>query len=225
MKRNLLILAALFVLAGAWTNVNALQNGKRPPESWLEGIVPTQMEGWTLRPQAPGKAYSYKMDEITYAELDPIGIVGQHWTNGAMTYDAVVIAGNQNESFHDQRWCFQAQGWELQETLQDTLETKTAGKIPVQLVQIAKPGRGATVALFTFQGPSAFHATTFEMGRDYFMAGLKSGKLHNGFFFRFIPQFAGATKEEVKSFAAHYIDTANASSGGILGTPGLSKSG
>lgn len=221
MNRNFFVLAGLFVLAGAWTNVNALQNGRRPPESWVESLVPTELEGWELQRFGPGKSYSYKMDEITYNELDPIGIVGQKWVNGSLAFDAVVIAGNQNESFHDQRWCFQAQGWELQETLVDTLETKTAGKIPVQLVQIAKSNRQPTVALFTFQGPSAFHATTFEMGRDYFMAGLKSGQLHNGFFFRFIPQYGGATKDEVKAFAAAYIDRANETSKGILGTPGM----
>jgi hypothetical protein len=223
MKRNAAILAGLFVLAGAWTNVNALQNGKRPPESWVEGLAPTQVGDWKLEPKEPGAKFSYKMDKITYDELDPIGIVAQRMRNGGLVYDAVIIAGNQNESFHDQRWCFQAQGWELEETLVDKVATKNAGEIPVQLVKISRPGQPATIALFTFQGPSKFHATTFEMGRDYFMAGLSSGRLHNGFFFRFIPQFPGATKEEVKEFAADYIDAAFESSGGVLGRPGLSQ--
>lgn len=220
MIKHAIILVALFVGAGAWVNVNALQNGSRPPESWLLEMVPTQVGEWELdRALGPDQPITYKMDEITYGELDPIGIAAQRFRFGSMEMDAVVIAGNQNESFHDQRWCFQAQGYELRESAMDSIETKVAGVIPVQLVQISKAGMPATYALFTFQGPTAFHATTFEMGRDYFIAGMSSASLRNGFFFRFIPLYPGATKEEVKAFAAAYIDTAEQTSKGILGNP------
>lgn len=220
MIKHAVILIALFGAAGAWVNVNALQNGSRQPESWLHEIVPTKIGEWELdRALGPDKPITYTMDEITYDELDPIGIAAQRFRFGSMEMDAVVIAGNQNESFHDQRWCFEAQGYELRETAMDTISTKVAGDIPVQLVQISKGGMPATYALFTFQGPTKFHATTFEMGRDYFVAGMSANSLQNGFFFRFIPLYPGATKDEVKAFASAYIDTAAEASKGILGEP------
>jgi len=220
MIKNAAILVALFVGAGAWVNVNALQNGSRPPESWLLAMVPTQVGEWELdRALGPDQPVSYKMDEITYNELDPIGIAAQRFRFGGLEMDAVVIAGNQNESFHDQRWCFEAQGYELRESSTDSIQTKVAGEIPVQLVQISKGGMPPTYALFTFQGPTKFHATTFEMGRDYFVAGMSANSLQKGFFYRFIPLYTGASKDEVKSFAAAYIDTAAVTSKGILGEP------
>jgi hypothetical protein len=49
-----------------------------------------------------------------------------------------------------------------------------------------------------------------------FFNQLLTGKVAVCHFYRFIALYQGATKDELKEFAASYIDAANASSGGFF---------
>ncbi|MCW5936387.1 MAG: hypothetical protein KIT11_03660 [Fimbriimonadaceae bacterium] len=210
------VLVALFGTFGVVNNVNAFSTAGRPPESWLENMAPATFGDYELVPEVPGSKVSYKMDKLTYDELNPIGICAQKWKKGIESYDVVIIAGDQMESFHDQRWCFVAQGWTLDQEKVIKFPTKSHGDIPGYLVQIERPGIPKTWALFTFQGPNGFRATTPEASKDYFMHEITTGKRFTGFSYRFIPQWTGATAEQVLKFAGDFIDRANETSKGIL---------
>lgn len=217
MKIAILILCVLFVGFGYYNNNNALTNGVRPPESWLEEKVPTTVGEFELKANPVGSTISYKMNEPTYKELDPIGIAAQRFlAKGSKSYDAVVIAGNNMESFHDQRWCFKAQGWDIIGEEETKVMTKSYGEIPITLVTITRSDSVPTVAVFTLRGPTKFHASIPSASKDFFDYELFKQKKFIGFFFRFIPEYPGATKDDVKKFTADYIDAAHESSAGNI---------
>ena len=157
------------------------------------------------------------MPEVVYKELDPVGITAQRYSGpGGRSYDAVIVAGDRMESFHDQRWCFKAQGWDLKSEEDAKLQTKSWGEIPIKVVQISRDGMAPTFAVFTFKGPTKFHSDIPTMSYDYFFFELFKQKKFVGTEYRVIPLYSGATKNEVLQFAADYIDATSASSGGKL---------
>lgn len=217
MKTPALVLVAVLVGAGVLNNVNALTNGERPPESWVTDKAPTKVGSFDLQPETPGSKISYKMNESTYEELDPIGIAAQRYNGpGGQGYDAVIVCGNNMESFHDQRWCFKAQGWDLLEEKDAATVTKTYGRIPVKLVKIGRANTSPSYAVFTFRGPSGFHADVPSLSKDFFKYELFKQKKFIGSQYRFIPGWNGATPEEVLKFAAEYIDEAAKSGKGEI---------
>jgi hypothetical protein len=211
------VLLALLLGFGAFNNLNALTQGKRPPESWLHEMVPTQVGDWLFVPENPGSKVTRRQDEKTYEELDPIGIAEQNYIRGNLGFNVVVIAGNQMESFHDQRWCFVAQGWAITEDREVKVKTQSRGEVPAFYVRIKREGMPADVpAMFIFHGPTAHHATTTSASRDFFWHELTKGTKHIGYSYRFIAQWPGATEDDVKEFAAAYLDAASESSRGVL---------
>ena len=115
-------------------------------------------------------------DNMTRTSPDPVGIAGQVYSGpGGRSFDAVIVAGDRMESFHDQRWCFKAQGWDLGPEEDAKLKTKSWGEIPVKVVQISKRGFQSTYAVFTFRGPTKFHSDIPNMSQDYFFfAGMRT---------------------------------------------------
>ncbi|MBS1722251.1 MAG: hypothetical protein JSS66_04505 [Armatimonadetes bacterium] len=217
MKAQVLALTGILVGFGVFNNVGSLTNGSRPPESWLEEKVPVRVGDAELSNPEGNSRICYKMGDAAYKELDPIGITGQRFrAPGGKLWDVAVVAGNNMESFHDQRWCFKAQGWDLMEETQSSLKTKTYGEIPVSVVKIQRSGYTPTFAVFTFRGPSKFHADIPSTSKDFFMYELMKQKKFIGFEYRVIPEFPNATKEDVLQFTADFIDAAHDSSGGVL---------
>lgn len=210
------ILVAIFAGFGLSNNLDALNRGDRPPEKWLEEKMPTEVAGFVVEPYGINRQISYKMDKISYDELDPIGIAAQRFRKGNQVMDAVVIAGNSMESFHDQRWCFVAQGWEVKGSVVVQLDTQSWGKVPATLTQIERPGVQATWAMFIFRGPKGFHPDTPPAAKDFFWNDLTTGKRTIGFSYRFIPFWPGATEQEVITFATLYLDATHKSSGGVF---------
>jgi hypothetical protein len=217
MYARMFVLLALLLGFGAFNNLNALTQGKRPPESWLIDMLPTKVGDWLFVPDNPGSKITRKQDQKTYDELDPIGIGEQNYIRGNLGFNVVVIAGNQMESFHDQRWCFVAQGWTITEEKEVLVPTQSRGKVPAFYVRIKREGMASDVpAMFIFHGPSGYHATTNAASRDFFWSELTTGNKHIGFSYRFIAQWPGATEEDVKAFAGAYIDEAYKTSNGVL---------
>ncbi len=217
MRTPFIVLIAIFLAAGVITNVRSLTKGARESESWLENQIPTQVGPFILQPSEPGAKTTYKMDKSTYDELDPIGITAQRLlASDGKEYEAVIVAGDSMQSFHDQRWCFHAQGWEIMDEGYTSIKTKSYGEIPVTLVKISREGANPTFAVFTFRGPTAFHPTIGALSKDYFFFELLHQKKFMGAEYRFIPGFRDATKEELLQFAADYIDKAHETSKGVL---------
>ena len=77
MRTAAIVIVLVLVGFGVFNNVNALTNGARPPESWLVDMVPTKVGDFQLEANGTGSKCSYRMNDSTYKELDPIGIVAQ----------------------------------------------------------------------------------------------------------------------------------------------------
>jgi hypothetical protein len=229
MKPQIIALVAVLAVFGFLNNSYALKVGDRPTEKWMLELMPTTVTGFTLQPEAVGSKVSYRMGDVVYKELDPIGIAGQRFMKGSTGFDAVVVAGNRMESFHDQRWCFTAQGWTITKEEDATVQTKSYGNIPVKLVEIVRANTSPTYAAFTFRGAPEFHKSSLSfdkvpkfyadipsMSHGYFMYELIKQQRFIGSEYRVIPGYLNASKEEVLKFTADYIDAVNATSKGQL---------
>ncbi|MBL8065749.1 MAG: hypothetical protein JNM34_07810 [Chthonomonadaceae bacterium] len=213
----MIVLAAILVGFGVLNNSAALRTSGRPSESWVHEMSPSAFEGYTLKPDKPGSKTSYVMGEVVYKELDPVGITGQYFVdNRGQSWDAVIVVGDRMESFHDQRWCFKAQGWDIKSEENAKVKTKAHGDVPIKLVQIARGNSAPTYATFTFKGPTAFHEDIPGLSQDFFMYELFKQKKYLGTEYRIIPQFMSATKEDVLKFTGQYIDAVSTSSQGKL---------
>jgi len=208
-KIPFIVLAALLAGGGVMNNVSSLTAGNKKPESWLEDHMPTAVGDFSLEASG-GSKVSYRMDKSTYEELDPIGIAAQRFKGpNGVGYDAVTIAGDGMKSFHDQRWCFNAQGWTIVESKDAEAPTKAFGKVPVTLVKIERPSTGAQYAVFTLRGPSGFHREIPSASKDWFWYELLKQKKYIGFFYRVMPTSGTLTADQVLQFTGSYIDAAN----------------
>ena len=217
MIKPIIALVVVLVGFGVMNNVYALKLTNRPTEAWLHEMAPSKVNDFILQQNHAGSKVSYVMGEVVYKELDPVGIAAQVYSGpGGRSFDAVIVAGDRMESFHDQRWCFKAQGWDLGAEEDAKLKTKSWGEIPVKVVQISQGGSLPTYAVFTFRGPTRFHSDIPNMSQDYFFFELMKQKKFVGTEYRVLPMYSGATKEAVLQFTADYIDATYASSGGKL---------
>ena len=217
MKKPIIALVVVLAAFGVMNNVYALKLSGRPTEEWLHGLVPDKVGNFALQTTDPGSKVSYEMPEVVYKELDPVGIAAQKYAGpGGKMYDAVIVGGDRMESFHDQRWCFKAQGWDLKSEEDAKLQTKSYGEIPVKIVQIAQGNSIPTYAVFTFKGPTTFHSDIPSMSQDYFFYELMRQQKFVGTEYRVIPMFAAASRAEVLEFTAGYIDATFESSKGKL---------
>lgn len=213
------IIALVVVLAafGVMNNVYALKVKNRPTEKWMHELSPSKVGDFILQEKDAGGKVSYVMDDVVYKELDPVGITAQRYSGpNGRSYDAVLVAGDRMESFHDQRWCFKAQGWDIKSEVDSKLQTKSRGEVPVKVVKIARGNEVPNYAVFTFRGPTKFHSDIPSLSQDYFLHELVKQSFFIGTEYRVIPLYSGASEQEVLKFAADYIDATNASSGGKL---------
>ncbi len=203
-------LAIVAALAGGLGIFSSLRSGltgyEAPSEKWLEQQVPKELDGFEMIPSRENPEQTYKMNEETYEALKPFGIVSRHYEKGDSKFDAVVIAGDNADCFHDQRACFTSQGWKLNEDRSIMLETKTLGKTPAVLLDLEKEGF-RTLSLFTFRGPSGQTYSSFQpLWGDFMKAELSTGKIQQGQFFRVIALSPATSEEELLSFASDLID-------------------
>lgn len=226
LRTRAIILLCLFLPVGVAIAFLPKPGAPRKTEAWLESKAPQGMPGYSISPFVDDPAnprpsndkatnISYRMDKKTYETLKPFGIICQVFRGASEAFDAVIITSDSHQSFHDSRVCFQSQGWTLEEELQDTIETKSHGAIPVSVITV-KNSAGTNLALLTYSGPKGFRSVPLQMFRDMFFNQLLTGKVATCHFYRFIALNQGTTKDELKEFAADYIDAANTSSGGFF---------
>lgn len=226
LRTRAVILLCLFIPAGIAISFLPKPGAPRKSEAWLESQAPKTLPGYSIMPYTedpknPRPAsdtapnISYRMDRKTYDTLKPFGIVCQVFRGHSKAFDAVIITSDSHQSFHDSKVCFQSQGWTLEQDEQDSIVTRSHGEIPVSIITV-KNNQGTNLALLTYSGPKGFRSTPLRMFRDMFFNQLLTGKVSVCHFYRFIALHPGATKEELKEFAATYIDAANASSNGYF---------
>lgn len=213
------IVALIVLLAGfgVMTNFRTQVTGyTRPTEAWLEDVTPAELTGFNMVRSLDNPKQSYKMDPVTYEVLDPFGIVARIFVRGTERFEAVVIAGDNADSFHDQRGCFQGQGWTITRDRHVTIQTKSRGEVPMNLLTVSGP-QGDRIAAYCFQGPSRkLYSKFFDMWKDFMSAELKTGQIQKGVFFRFIALNQETSEEDLLQFAADYLDATEQTSAGSL---------
>ncbi|MBX3114305.1 MAG: exosortase-associated EpsI family protein [Fimbriimonadaceae bacterium] len=195
--------------------------GQRPheplPESWLEEKMLTSNEGFILRPMSFDSKISYRMDQTTYDTLKPIGIACQIMqdTKGR-EIDVVTIAGESMEAFHDQRICFNAQGWELLVVETRFIATKRHGRIPVSWMTIRRPGEQKREAMYIFRTPEGF--ADYNSAKWGFLVAKSKDPFARqiGFSYRFIGLTPDVNAEDLTQFAIEYLDTLDETTNGVM---------
>lgn len=206
MKTQLAVIAGLSLLCGAMGLARGEVTGyKRLDESWVEQHTPDTVAGMSFVRSQANPEQSYRMSDETYKMLNPFGIVSRIYIGDTQRYDAVVIAGDNADCFHDQRACFNAQGWTVIKDGVVDLDVRGVGNVPVNLVEVQGPN-GPTYAIFAFRGPSGELTNSFDkLWNDFFSAELKTGRIQQGEFFRFIALDESADVEKLKDFAAEFM--------------------
>lgn len=222
LKKRAFIIGGLFVLTGAvvWATPKAsFANPKS--EATLEQLAPMGVKDYKMLPsdrvhEDPKlQNVSYRMDESTYAELKPYGIVARIMEKGDKRFDVVLISSNKKSSFHDPRVCFRAQGWTFKEEEQAEIET-SRGKIPVTMVRMVDKNQQPYIAAFTYKGPQGFRSTPQSLAFSMLIEQIKGRTDIEGAFYRFIPLYENATEAELKDFIRMYLEEAEKTSKGFF---------
>lgn len=198
------VLAAAIGLVGLFRP--ALTGYKQPDEVWLEQMTPDKVMSCSFIPSPDNPRQSYKMNKATYEQLKPYGIVARIFEQDGHRFDTVVIAGDNADSFHDQRACFQSQGWQVKGDKEVEISLPDGRKVPMVQLDLESEDQGRTTALYAFRGPSGeIHSKFGAMWSDYFQAELMTGKIHGGEFFRFIDLSGSEDKKPLYSFAGEFL--------------------
>ncbi len=185
-------------------------------EAWMEDHSPINFNGWMMRPGDAGSKVTYRMDAQTYDWLHPYGIVARIYDKGPQSYDVVLIASAQRQSFHDPRLCFTAQGWNLKNDKSAKVTTETRGTIPVSVVTVQKNDGDPNNAVFFYRGPKGFYSTTANLKWAMFWERFRGGNDVDGVFYRFIPLYPNAKTEDTFKFASEFLAAAQKTSNGYF---------
>ena len=207
MIKRCVILGSLALGCGFFTlNRSGLTGYQRPTEKWLETVTPTKVLGAEFDKSSNNPAQSYPMPKEVYESLKPFGIVSRVFTVDGQRFDSVVIAGDNADSFHDQRACFVSQGWSILSDKVIELDMGSQGKGNAVLLDL-QGSNGRTYAIYCFRGPSGTVYSEFGgMWRDYFFKELLTGQVHGGQFYRFIALDGESGLEGLKKFAGAYME-------------------
>jgi hypothetical protein len=217
LRKKVIILGVVFGVFGAAFLAMA---GNRPmrTEKWVEEHTPKEFAGYTMVQGKDGPDVSYRMDAATYNELTPYGIVARVMRNSdGKQFDTVVIMSSRKESFHDPRVCFTAQNWIIESEEVMPVETKKHGKIGVTVAtMVQQASRERSFAAFFYRGPAGYSATTSDLKVQMFKHQLTRFVNAEGVFYRVIPMYSGATKEELAKFIDEFLTATDEASNGLL---------
>ncbi len=222
LRKRSLVVIALVVAGGAFIVLSAKNAADPKTEDWMLQNAPRNIKGFKMLGGVESSEFSYKMDERTYKELDPYGIVARLFENAETgeKYDTVVIASRSKDSFHDPRICFTAQGWTLNNQWSESVETKTRGSIYMTVTVMDGPDGQNRIAAFLYRGQGKFYESTNDLKKGMFLEQLLGGNDLDGVFYRFIPLHDSPdqmkVKNDMKKFIADFIDEANTVSKGYF---------
>lgn len=197
-------------------------------EEQLEAMAPNKVGNLSwIDKTGEDPEQSYKMSQVSYDVLKPFGIVCRIFKDGGDEYEAVVIASNSKDSFHDPRVCFSAQGWTIEKFMPTMIPTKERGEIPATIIEVTSDNVRKQLAAFIYKGPgygqgNRFFAKTNELKLAFLWEQVKGGTNLDGVFFRFMPTYEnknlsqGEQKEKLVKFISAYMDESNRTSKGYL---------
>jgi hypothetical protein len=210
------VLATLLAIAGTVSMATANRGSKaKMTEEQMEQKAPISVPGYQLIPGPEGMAYSYRMPASTYETLKPFGIVARNYTDGAKTFDVVLITSDSHESFHDPTICFSGQGWTFNDKREEVLDLPDGRRIPMTVVDMQGP-TGRSMACYFYRGPSGYVARPQKLQLDMFREVLFGRKPADSTFYRFMPAAGDVTLEQLKAFIKTYMVSAARESGGFF---------
>jgi hypothetical protein len=222
LKKRAMVAVTVLLVAGGAIAFTKRSAGDPKTEEWMLKTLPMAFGEYRANSSAENTLYSYKMDEVTYRTLDPYGIVARVFVHEKTreAYDAVVIASQSKDSFHDPRVCFSAQGWAISNQWVVNVETKTRGKVPVTLVVMDGPDTRNRLAAFLYKGPGGFYGNTQRLKTAMLIETLFGGGNLSGVFYRFIPQNHDPEDKDqaykLQVFIGEFIDAVNSASDGYF---------
>jgi hypothetical protein len=219
LRKRALLLGIGMLAVGLVAAARPDSNPDRKTEEYLEQKAPVTIPGFTMMlNQYGGTAYTYRMDDMTYEILNPYGIVARKYTNGRDVYDVVLISSDSHESFHDPRICFSAQGWVFTTSRTIELDVPGRGTIPMTLVEMDNQMRGVrgAKAVYFYRGPSGFLATPRRLQWSMFGQQLRGQQMVDCTFYRFMPDYQGASLDDLLEFIKTYMAAADEASGGYF---------
>lgn len=209
MNKQISILLGIFTITAAVVNFAPMPKGEVRTEEWIKQQFPTKVDSFSVQGD-------YKMGELVYKELEPFGIVSNIYGNGEQRYDVTIISSNKEKSFHDPRICFDSQGMTIKGDSTEMVETKSHGSVPLTFVEVGGKN-GDMIAAYTYQAPNKeMISSNKRLMNKMFLKALTTMKPQEGIFYRFITQYDGATKEDLKKFIARFFDEASTSSKGYF---------
>ncbi len=216
LKLRTIGIGAFLLVAGV-----AIQAMPRPKmdakdEKFMAANAPTQVGTFKFEPVSdlPGK--SYDVDERTYELLQPFGVIGRVYRDGPKEYDVLLISGNDKNCFHDNRVCFQGQGFDIVGQETEQVET-TRGTIPVTMLTLHHRVQGRMMAAMFYKGP---HEKWFPLPAPLtwamFVEQVKLGSDLNSTFYRIMPRHQNPDKQEFIQFIKEYVAEAKKTSNGFF---------
>jgi hypothetical protein len=215
-KRAFMLSAFLIIVGGIALTKSGQAAESQLTERVMEEKAPLEVPGYDVIPGPQGLAYTYRMDDTTYAVLRPFGIVARQYTDGHHTYDAVLITSNSHESFHDPKICFSGQGWTFKSTSRESIEIPDGRIIPATVVEMSGPLSDTATAIYFYKGPKGFVADPKRLQLDMFNEVLFGRNPADSTFYRFMPASQGTSREQLKEFIKTYMVSAAEQSGGLF---------
>lgn len=218
LKKNLILLAALFAVVGAGAQYVLYQHRmeKHITEKELVELAPMEWDNFKMQKAPDDDRISYKMDETTYNVLKPHGIVARVVENATEKFDVVVIASNDTDSFHDPHVCFTAQGFEFAHESTEMVQTKTRGEVPITFTRVKNKDQDLVAAYFYKDPTNKFHAGTTGLAIAMLKDQIVTLKRRDAVFYRVIALSPEMTKDQFLEFVGRYLDVANEKSKGYF---------
>ncbi|KAA0224901.1 MAG: hypothetical protein AKCLJLPJ_01163 [Fimbriimonadales bacterium] len=213
MKSRLSIVLILFFAVGAVTTVLPRTVYPEKEESWMEKILPVELDGYSF-------TNSVKMEASTYETLQPFGIVGRMYQGGDGRYfEYTIVAGNTRKSFHDPQVCFSAQGWQLiNPRRRDVNIPSMGGKVPATVMGLKRSDNMQGVALYFYKGPNGLRHDPFYIPIDMTFSKLVGRENIDAQFYRFLVFPASERLEDdiqdLERFAESVLSAAGTKEGG-----------
>lgn len=216
-RKRILILGIAMCLVGALGAVESqLQQPKvKVTEEFMVSKTPPEVDGF-LPVQLP------RAGQDVYDMLQPFGIVAMDYHKDSKVYDVMLIASDRRESFHSPNVCMPAQGLNITKEHDETITTRTHGKVRVTVAELEFPNapHEKQYMAFFYKVQNKFVArsgnTTLVLTLAMFEGPIRGNFDQNTVFYRFISEHANANKEELLQFVADYLDKAHETSGGFF---------
>lgn len=216
LKKRCFIFGSILIIAGICITLIPRRANAAIDEKWMEDKSPMTLAGYQFDASPENPKQSYKMDDRTYQLLQPYGIVSRRYVGRGVDYDVVLIASNNDDSFHDPRICFGAQGWTIEGQKFVSVEVPGRGKIPISLVTMSSEREKGKLAAFFYKTPKGYQSSTAGITLSIFMGPLTGNFNTDAVFYRFMPAEGNPSEEELKAFIVKYMEAAGKVSGGYF---------